>query len=103
VFLFAAAAGRLLEVQLARKHGVHHLVHGLHVPVTTQFLALELLEGPVDSLIDESAHGHPPSCRSAVPTCRFKYYLPTHAVKFLANSASWRTIREGSLSRVQLA
>src|SRR5262245_40034530 len=28
----------------------------------------------------------------ALPTCRFKYYLPTHTVKFFANSRTWRTI-----------
>ena len=54
------ACRRRLEVELAGEHVIDHRVDGLEVTVAAKLLALELLEGLVGPLVDESAHGHSP-------------------------------------------
>src|SRR5450755_203751 len=65
VGVFAATTGRpaALEVELAGEHFVDHGIDGLEVPVPPQLLPLELLEGAIDLLVDELAHGHSPCLR----------------------------------------
>ena len=64
LFVFVVAcAGALaaaVEVQLAGEHVIDHRVDGFEVTVAAKLLALELLEGLVGPLVDESAHGHSP-------------------------------------------
>ena len=63
VFVVARAgplAAAALEVELAGEHVIDHRVDGFEVTVAAKLLALELLEGLVGHLVDESAHGHSP-------------------------------------------
>src|SRR5450432_2598954 len=65
VGVLAATTGRpaALEVELAGEHVVDHGIDGFEVPIPPQLLPLEFLEGAIDLLVDELAHGHSPCLR----------------------------------------
>src|SRR5450432_680216 len=65
VGVLATTTGRpaALEVELAGEHVVDHGIDGFEVPIPPQLLPLEFLEGAIDLLVDELAHGHSPCLR----------------------------------------